>query len=247
MNKKTDQAPNGFSLVELSVVLIILGLLAGGITAGNSLVKASRLQSVVKDVAEYKTALNSFQTQYDALPGDMTNAHDFWDDGADGVCGNANQCNGNGNNIINWGGGPNSSEAFRSWQHLSLAGLVSGNYTGVAGSGNNNKVAIGENAPASRVQGGGYALYYWTAWGESGLNFGKEYTTTNSAPVLNPKDTYSIDKKMDDGLPDTGRMTAIDGSGATAGDCRSTSAPFTYSISKDNVACRIFFKLVPIN
>jgi len=65
---------SAFTLVELSIVLVILGLLVGGTLTGQSLIHAAELRSVVKDYEKYKTAMHVFEDKYFALPGDMTNA-----------------------------------------------------------------------------------------------------------------------------------------------------------------------------
>ena len=67
-----------FSLVELSIVLVILGLLTGGILTGQSLIRAAEMRSIVTELQRYQTAARSFQDKYFALPGDMRNATDFW-------------------------------------------------------------------------------------------------------------------------------------------------------------------------
>ena len=70
--------PQGFSLVELSIVLVILGLLTGGILAGQSLIRASELRAATAEYQRYATSIQSFRDKYMALPGDMTNATRFW-------------------------------------------------------------------------------------------------------------------------------------------------------------------------
>ena len=67
-----------FSLVELSIVLVILGLLVGGILSGQSLIRAAQLRSVTADYTRFVTAVNTFRDKYFALPGDMTNAQSVW-------------------------------------------------------------------------------------------------------------------------------------------------------------------------
>lgn len=59
----------GFSLVELSIVLVILGLLTGGILGGQSLIKAAELRAVTTELDAFQTATNTFRQKYFALPG----------------------------------------------------------------------------------------------------------------------------------------------------------------------------------
>ena len=63
-----------FTLVELSIVIVIIGLLIGGILGGQSLIHASELKSVISDFQKYQSAITQFRTQYNAWPGDMPNA-----------------------------------------------------------------------------------------------------------------------------------------------------------------------------
>mgnify|MGYP001100732306 CR=1 FL=1 len=67
----------GFSLVELSIVLVILGLLVGGILGGKSLIKAAELRSISTEQAQWNTAIKAFRDKYFMLPGDMNNATSF--------------------------------------------------------------------------------------------------------------------------------------------------------------------------
>ena len=69
---------SAFSLVELSIVLVILGLLTGGILSGQSLIRAAELRSVTTEYSRYTAATYSFRDKYFALPGDMSNAESFW-------------------------------------------------------------------------------------------------------------------------------------------------------------------------
>ena len=52
----------GFSLIELSIVLIIIGLLVAGITGGASLIKSAELRAVMTDIRNYQTAVNAYYT-----------------------------------------------------------------------------------------------------------------------------------------------------------------------------------------
>lgn len=88
----------GFTLVELSIVIVIIGLIVAGIVGGQTLVKQAQLRSVYADANKYKVAINAFKLEYNQLPGDMDNAHDYWPGCNSGAT--AAQCNGNGNKLI---------------------------------------------------------------------------------------------------------------------------------------------------
>jgi prepilin-type N-terminal cleavage/methylation domain-containing protein len=97
----------GFTLVELAIVLVILGLLVGGVITGQNLIRAAELRSVTVEFAQYQSAVLQFRDRYRALPGDMNNATLFW--GAAATCPPTSAaplttqatCNGNGNGQIN--------------------------------------------------------------------------------------------------------------------------------------------------
>jgi prepilin-type N-terminal cleavage/methylation domain-containing protein len=63
-----------FSLVELSIVLVILGLLVGGVLSGQALIRASEMRSITAQANQYRAAIYSFRDKYFAIPGDMANA-----------------------------------------------------------------------------------------------------------------------------------------------------------------------------
>ena len=72
------QKSHGFSLVELSIVLVIVGLLTGGILMGQNLIRNAEIQGVMKELAKYSDAVIAFRDQYDALPGDLPDAGNYW-------------------------------------------------------------------------------------------------------------------------------------------------------------------------
>lgn len=167
----------GFTLVELAVVLVIIGLIVGGVLAGRSLLHSSQLQSIITDEERYVTAVRTFQSKYNALPGDMTNATSYWGSRTGG-CDNAGPfpetpqtltCNGNGNGFIENEYSVNSpalntpmSEGFYAWQQLADAGLVTGAFSGVAADDSWTGAKPGVNLPETRL-GGGFQWVTFTA------------------------------------------------------------------------------------
>ena len=208
---------NGFSLVELSIVLVILGLLTGGILAGQNLIHAAELRSVTSQFTSLNTAIYTFRDKYFALPGDMTNAYDFW--GAKVGCTDVLNsdsvpagCNGNGDGEIN--DRVDSGEDLRAVQFLAEAGLIEGSYTGlVAATG--NKRQIGVNIIPSRITNAGMWINNLAGGmaGRSGnvITFSKETGTYMGGAALTPEDQWNIDTKLDDGKPLMGRVTSSDG------------------------------------
>ena len=173
----------GFSLVELSIVLVILGLLTGGILAGKSLIRAFELRSIAVDYNRYITASRAFRDKYFAIPGDMTNATSFWGvlagTGGDATCqGTAATdtatCNGDGDGVLrNPGISPNIAEHFRYWQHLANAGLIEGRYSGFNSVGGSPSGRVpGTNVPFSKMRD---AFFY----AQNGLGWTTNASTNN--------------------------------------------------------------------
>ena len=138
--------PNlGFSLVELSIVLVILGLLVGGVLSGQSLIRAAELRAVAAEYQRYTTAAGSFRDKYFGLPGDITNASAFWgaldgNDGSNWDCRGESTglptCNGDGDGRLEDADSINAQthERFLFFKHLANAGLIEGTYSGALAS-----------------------------------------------------------------------------------------------------------------
>ncbi len=251
---------HGFTLIELSIVLVILGLLAGGVLSGQSLIRAAELRNVSTEYSRFITATQSFRDKYFALPGDMTNATQFWGAAnADPVtclttAGTGTQtCNGNGDSQISRNEPAGNHEFFRFWQHLANAGLIEGQYTGMpvssfAGTSN-------ANAPRSKVSNG----YWFAAFtgvstaspdvfdGDFGNTLELGAITPNfhpTTPLLRPEELWNIDTKLDDGMPARGKLTAR--AYTTCTDA-TTSATMNavYLLTSNVVGCVAYFRNIP--
>ncbi|MEQ1704713.1 MAG: prepilin-type N-terminal cleavage/methylation domain-containing protein [Rickettsiales bacterium] len=145
---------SAFTLMELSIVIVIIGLLVGGIMIGRDLIRASEIRGILSDYDRYNTAIATFRSKYNALPGDMTNAIDYWgiawgnsSDNYTTTCftnsksipiGSQLTCNGDGNGMIAGSSACSNNgisftlvcneESVSIWQHLANANLVSGSY-----------------------------------------------------------------------------------------------------------------------
>ena len=65
---------SGFTLVELAIVLVIIGLIIGGVLVGQDLIKAAEIRSSTTQIEKYNTAATAFRTKYDGFPGDLASA-----------------------------------------------------------------------------------------------------------------------------------------------------------------------------
>jgi prepilin-type N-terminal cleavage/methylation domain-containing protein len=248
---------HGFTLIELSIVLVIIGLLVGGVLVGRDLIRASELRSITTQVEQVATGVNTFRLKYNALPGDMANATGFW--GADAGCPNtaynavakAATCNGNGDRAITGIYDPKTCgfpsvvadyhEMIRFWQHLANAGLIAGQYSGAGGPNAFYDTAIGINVPQTKLNNIGIQMIGTTNCVLAGQSyfagatpFGHRFdvgapitSNGNPGPFLRPLEAYNIDTKQDDGLPSTGKIRTAAPDWAYAVDCASTAVAST--------------------
>ncbi len=105
--EKQSYLQQAFTLIELSIVLVIIGLLVGVVVIGQSLIEVARVNQAVSMHAEFLAAWNTFKVTYNAIPGDIPNATMFWgvDDSCPLLSGSpttSGTCNGNGDGKINW-------------------------------------------------------------------------------------------------------------------------------------------------
>ncbi len=250
---------SAFSLVELSIVLVILGLLTGGILAGQSLIRAAELRAVTTERDKYITAVQTFRDKYFAIPGDMNNATKFWgDDNA--ACptpdpnGTPGTCNGNGDgrfdvSAVNGGTG----EMFQVWKQLTLAGLIEGTYSGLALTGTNNSSDPGVNVPRSKLNQGVWNLQTFSQAGHpmwtdgnygNTLYMGAQFGTTSAyGKVLRPEEAWNIDTKTDDGKPQQGSVWAVHWDDCTDAGA-STTLNGNYALTVSSAECSLAMRNV---
>ena len=128
MQTSKNRQTKGFSLVELSISIIIIGLLIGGISSGSTLIKQAEIRSIISDLRNYQTNYTTFKATYDAIPGDFNRADTYWS-GSTCHTSSAAACNGDGDGVIRWRDVATSAagvgdEAGRALKHLALAGIM---------------------------------------------------------------------------------------------------------------------------
>jgi len=206
VGKAKSRSNSGFTLIELSIVMVIIGLVIGGVLVGQDLIGSAKNRSYVSQLVSYNSAVNAFKLKYNCLPGDCANATDY------GLT-----SNGNGNGYIDgllteasWSsasGSINSSDTFVSvyllfgleanytWVHLRQAGFIT-EYSVMPGV--MDGVGTSCNLAAAKNDGSGIVL---TSWG------GKNYFRSGAIAVrssgnvifqlnFSPKDAAYIYSKV---------------------------------------------------
>jgi prepilin-type N-terminal cleavage/methylation domain-containing protein len=189
MSKRQQQ---GFTLIEIAIVLVIIGLLLGGILQGQSLINSARVRNLISQQDGIKAAFYGFQDRYRALPGDFSQATI--------LIPGASQ-NGDGNGQIT------GTEAIAVWDHLSHAGFITGTYVYAAADAPTTTPTNPWNAYIQLIYDNVYA-------DAGGATLRHNLKTGNQVPV----DVIAeVDRKIDDGRALTGVMRfSIYADGGTA-------------------------------
>jgi len=224
MNMKKQQ--QGFTLVEIAIVLVIVGLLIGGVLKGQEMITNAKLKRIESDNAGIAAAMFSYQDRYLQLPGDDSDADSRFDVYADYVAGGgaAGDVQGDGDGVIgvgtDWEGvtttlGATSVETDLFFAHLRAAGLVPGGGTDTTRPTNAYGGKIGVQDGALSIAG------HVTIFGQI------------EGPIAR-----IIEARLDDGNPDSGRLQAAEVTDSMDGG--STDAPAAYSDSERfNLAFRL--------
>lgn len=248
----------GFTLLELSMVLVIAGLLVGAILAGREIIHASELRALLSDRDRYESATNAFLVKYNCLPGDCPHATRIW--GADAACPNTvtntikkvATCNGDGSGKITdypAGGGGDYYECFRYWQQLSNAGLIQGMFTGVEGPGGGTAHVPDVNSPRNAKNGTVLVGWFGKGW-ENAWDFLSDYNHfflfqgADDGPLITAADALALDQKADDGRPGYGRIMGPKDSHWSAPNCTTTDDRDTavYDTTSNALRCFLFMK-----
>jgi prepilin-type N-terminal cleavage/methylation domain-containing protein len=186
----------GFTLVEIAIVLVIIGLLLGGILKGQEMITQAKIKNIVNDFNGITVAVTSYQDRYRAIPGDDPNATTRWTTQA--------PASGNGNGIIaglynandtaGTGGAPAATaESNLFWQHLRIAGFVPG-----------LTVGTGTGTPPPNATGGIIGVESGVV-GTNGLGFtGLIVCSSNMADKV----AIAVDAQIDDSNSATGQVRA---------------------------------------
>ena len=258
----------GFTLIELSIVMVIIALIVSGVILGKDMIQQANTRSLISQLNRYSAAANTFRTKYEYLPGDVpgqkTASLGLFSYGMLGGVGE-----GDGNGLINsWkvdsGHTYLVGEPFAFWRHLSDAGLSDKAYGAAMDYRGNipaSKMAseMGEWFPTTKagrlnflvVQSISGFNYFRTTSFNNGVGGGYALNTGggyDDAAGLSPLTALALDTKLDDGLPLTGRVLAMKANDymemlSAAGDgCSLAGTPVTYNVAPanaDQIQCSV--------
>lgn len=208
----------GFTLIELSIVLVIIALIVAGVMTGRDLIHSSRVRATVSQFQEYDAAVNTFRMKYNCIPGDCPTAEQM----NLGVAGDWG-ANGDGSGGIIY-----ETENTNFWYHLDQAGLLKSPRKLTFDSPKPATITASVNTPptvaefrtsANSTRGGRAG---WIVLGGTDLlddsfagaphHFviaaGTFQSAVNASATVMPLDAYNMDQKIDDSLPLSGKVNA---------------------------------------
>jgi prepilin-type N-terminal cleavage/methylation domain-containing protein len=208
-------AQKGFTLIEIAIVLVIIGLLLGGVLKGQELINSAKVKGLANEFRGVSTALYAYQDKYRAIPGDDK----FAVDATNGhlATSGSTVINGNGNGAIDgtsatWIGASAptaNNEPSLFWQHVRLAGIATGSSTvGEALNSVGGKLGITSTSPITPPTGIAGTFYV-------------------CASEINGKLAKQLDATMDDGVGTAGVMfAAVQSAAGTPTTASGTAAAY---------------------
>ncbi|WP_153161180.1 prepilin-type N-terminal cleavage/methylation domain-containing protein [Zoogloea sp. 1C4] len=192
----------GFTLVEIAVVLVIIGLLLGGILKGQELINSAKVKNVIGDFRNTATYIYAYQDRFRALPGDDAGVANRLTGAVRATTGGTS---GNGRIDGAWNSTTATDETVLFWQHVRLANLASGDSRNPGAEG----VVIADWLPRNAFSGriGVTSASPLAGWGGSFFICQENLAGTFARQV---------DIAMDDGLPATGTVRLLSGGAAVA-------------------------------
>jgi prepilin-type N-terminal cleavage/methylation domain-containing protein len=225
----------GFTLIELSIVLVIIGLLVGGILVGRDLIKAAEIRSQISQFQQIETAHNTFKQKYNCMAGDCPQTSALFPQitGLDG--------NGNGQ-VECWYGGATVDECRSYFYSFVLAGLMAGSQTYIDSYA--KEYYKGKMRDNSTIYVN-YTDIYERMSNQSAVFVHLIITNSPAAngAVITSEDAYQIDVKIDDGKAGSGKVYGINGGKNPPTTYLPCIASGEYDLTKKGINCEIMYKV----
>jgi len=251
MKNKYNQ---GFTLIEMSIVILIIGVIIGGIMLGQSLVTSSKLQLVITDADNYANAAANFKQTYQGLPGDFSNAATVWGTDSNGCTnggGASGTCSGDGDGMIESAAAASQvGEMFLFWQHLAKAEMFNNALQNKAGSAGGSDSLIDTNVPMGSIKGSGFSVtwlgtlsgnsnYFDGSYANAIIFGGRTSASVSNTVILTSEQAEAIDSKIDDALPGTGKIRPFKNGGTINATCASSAT--AYNLTASSRLCSLIF------
>ena len=219
---RTQQS--GFTLIELSIVMVIVGLIASGVLFGRDLIRSAELRGDLSAVEKFDTAINTFRLKYNCIPGNCANAQDFLAGANDGD-GDGKIEGGNFQSPCLSCSPPNevwvigdffSTEYAYAIDDLARANLIATTPFDPVNFTNDTilpKAPLAKSFVLRQECVWDHSLGYCVLSGRQTYRLGVAFDETpfhrmGTAPVYTASDAYYVDTKIDDGIANQGRVTA---------------------------------------
>lgn len=195
----------GFTLVELAIVMTIIGLLIGGVLKGQELLESSRMTAFRSQLKAFDSGIITFRDIYKAYPGDIVNPANFIQNCTTAPC----STSGDGNGSIGTENGWHATESHNMYLHMAKAGLISGIDSNLTWDASTYFARMPQSKWAGNISGTTYnaaADASYTA-GLRGLQWGLVTPTgggVSATPPLSMAAILKYDTKFDDGIANAG-------------------------------------------
>jgi prepilin-type N-terminal cleavage/methylation domain-containing protein len=216
----------GFTLIEIAIVLVIIGLLLGGVLKGQELIQNARVRNVISQQDGIKAAYFAFQDRYRGIAGDYTAALAAANIPGLAACPAGAVCGGNGDGLIQAAG----NENIAAWIQLAHAGFVTGNYSGVPGGGAIAETAT--NAPTNPYGGPMQLIFDAVYDSAAGVSRNNVKTGTGIPSTI----LAEVDRKIDDGNPTSGEFRFSNFNGAP-NTCFVAGPPVAWDVNTGQGNC----------
>jgi prepilin-type N-terminal cleavage/methylation domain-containing protein len=236
MGMNTMRKQQGFTLIEIAIVLVIIGLLLGGVLKGQELINAARVRNIASQMDGVKIAYLGFQDRFRALPGDLaTDVADANIPGAPHGCGATA-----GTPVFCGNGKVDPAEDLVVWAQLSKSNFISGSYTGVAGATATTFVTPSSTTSPANPYGGFIVLTNDSDYGDVTSATPPAATNIKTGGNIPSGTIAELDRKVDDGIAGTGsfRIAPVwDSVTATCYTGALGAATLTYAAAADIKTC----------